>query len=63
VVWECDWAHHASIGGGGSVGDGPSERWQRGCGGAPTAARVLAKLKAGMLNVCLWELERVLGEG
>jgi hypothetical protein len=63
VAWECDWAHHASIGGGGSVGDGPGERPRRGRGGAPAAARVSAKLDAGKLNVRAWELEGDLGKG
>jgi hypothetical protein len=38
VVRECDWAHHASIGGVGSAGDDPGKLQQRGHGGMPTAA-------------------------
>jgi hypothetical protein len=63
VAWECDWAHHALIGDGGSVGDGPGERRWRGRGGAPAAAWIPVKLEAGKLNACPWELERVLREG
>jgi hypothetical protein len=53
VAWECDWAHHASIG----------ERRRRGHGGAPAAARVLARLEVGNLNAQPWELEGHLGKG
>jgi hypothetical protein len=59
----CDWAHHASISGGGSAGDGPGERRRRGRGGAPAAARVPAKLKVGEIKARTWELEGVLGKG
>jgi hypothetical protein len=63
VAWECDWAHHASIGGGGSVGGSSGERRRRGRGEAPAAARVPAKLEVGKLNAWPWELEGVLGKG
>jgi hypothetical protein len=62
VAWECDWAHHTSIGGGGSVGDGPGERRRRGRGSTPAAAWVPVKLVVGKLNVWPWELEGVLGK-
>jgi hypothetical protein len=63
VALECDSPHHASIGGGGLAGDGPGERRRRRHGGAPTAARVPAKLEAVKINVWPWELEGDLGKG
>jgi hypothetical protein len=62
AAWECDWAHHASIGGGGLDGDDPGKwRW-RGRGGAPTAVRVPVKLEAGEINAQPWELKGDLGK-
>jgi hypothetical protein len=58
----CDWAHHEAIGGGGVAGGGSGERRWRGRGGAPAAARVPARLKAGKINARPWELLWGLGK-
>jgi hypothetical protein len=63
VAWECDWAHHASIGCGGLDGDDPGEWRRRGRGGAPAAAWVPAKLEEEEINAWPWELKGDLGKG
>jgi hypothetical protein len=63
AAWGCDWAHHTSIDGGVPTGDDRGKWWRRGRGGASAAARVLARLEAGMLNARPWELEGDLRKG
>jgi hypothetical protein len=52
----CDWAHWGSIGGGGLVGEGSSERRRRGCGDASTPARIPVTGGKMHANKWLWQL-------